>query len=205
MKHRKQKMIKVLIVEPQGVFRDCLAALIEKQEGMRLAASTGDAGEAVEACREGQPDAVLMDVLADTAAECFAAAALIRKEFPEIKIVIMTGTPGIAFARAARRAGAHSFVYTTIGSAEFCAVIRNTVAGYSNYPAESSTALPLDGKFSGREKDVIRLICEGKSRREMAESLGLSEATVKGAIGTILKKTGLKSVRQVAVWAGKGI
>jgi DNA-binding NarL/FixJ family response regulator len=115
----------------------------------------------------------------------------------------MTGTPGIAFAWAARRAGAHSFVYTTIGSAELFAVIRNTVAGYSNYPAESPAALPLDGKFSGREKDVIRLICEAKSRREMAESLGVSEATVKGAIGTILKKTGLKNVRQVVVWAGK--
>jgi DNA-binding NarL/FixJ family response regulator len=100
----KQKVIKVLVVEPQGVFRACLAALVEKQEDMQVAASTGDAGEAVEACREGQPDAVLMDVLADTAAGCFAAAALIRKEFPAVKIVIMTGTPGIAFARAARRA-----------------------------------------------------------------------------------------------------
>jgi DNA-binding NarL/FixJ family response regulator len=196
-------VIKVLIVEPQGIFRECLAALFEKQEDMLSAASVSDASETIKVCRDCAPDVVLMDAFADMAVDCFAAAAEIRKEFPAIKIVIMSGTPGIAFARAARRAGADSFVYTTIERVELFSVIRNTVAGYSSYPSESFVSLPLDGEFSDRERDVIRLVCEAKTRREIAESLRVSEATVKATVGGILRKTGLKSVRQVTVWAGR--
>lgn len=100
-----------------------------------------------------------------------------------------------------------SFVYKSAGLGELLSVIRSTLAGYSTFPA------PVDSVFSGastlteEEIQILRLVCEAKTRREIAAELYLSEGTVKRRIGEILAKTGYDNILPLAapprVWGNR--
>jgi DNA-binding NarL/FixJ family response regulator len=193
-------MISILIVEDMALLRDSLANIINGQDDMRVVGCTADADEAVDLCRELAPDLALMDVVTGTRANGIAAAARIRLELPEVKIVIMTALPEITFMDAARQAGAHSFIYKDSDSRHLLSVIRNTMDGKGTYPGPNDAAL-AGARFSDAEMAVIRLVCKGKNRHEIAAALGVSESTVKTHFSAILRKTGFDSITKFSVYA----
>jgi len=198
-------MIKILIVEDQTMLRESLEHVISGQNDMEVAGSTDDAAKAPELCRQLKPDLVLMDVVTKNNSSGITYTAQIRKEFPDKKIVIMTALPEITFAEEARKAGAHSFMDKGMGNDHLFHVIRNTMRGYSIYsvPQES---LPFTAKFTEKEIAVIRLVCQGMSRDEMAQKLEVSESMVKQHITSILNKTGFDSISKFAIYAvGEGL
>jgi DNA-binding NarL/FixJ family response regulator len=198
-------MIKILIVEDQTMLRESLEHVIGGQNDMEAVGSTDDAEKAPELCRQLKPDLVLMDVVTKNNSSGITYTAQIRKEFPDIKIVIMTALPEITFAEEARKAGAHSFMDKGMGNDHLFHVIRNTMKGYSIYsvPQES---LPFTAKFTEKEIAVIRLVCRGMARDEMAQKLDVSESMVKQHITSILNKTGFDSISKFAIYAvGEGL
>jgi len=193
-------MIKILIVEDQVMLRESLERVISIQNDMEVAGSTDDAANALELCRESQPDLVLMDVVTKNNASGITHAAQIRAEFPKIKVVIMTGFSEITFIEEARKAGAHSYVYKNSGYDHLFYVIRNTMQGNGVYPGPENQ-LPLDAQFNERELAVIRMVCKGKSRTEIVSELGMSEAVVKRIITAILEKTEFDNIMKFAIYA----
>ena len=192
-------MIKILIVEDEAMLKDSLEYTLNNQEGMRVVGSTDDASLALELCRELQPDLVLMDVITKES-NGIVAAARIRKELPRIKIVIMTAFPEITFMDEARKAEAHSFVYKSSGKEHLFYVIRSTMRGIGYYPgmADNPPSLTL---LSEREINIIRLIHQGKQKRDIISELDISEATFKKDISSILDKTGFDGIMELAIYA----
>jgi len=198
-------VIKILIVEDQAMLRESLEHVIGGQSDMEVAGSTDDAENAPEMCRQLQPDLVLMDVVTKNNSSGITYTAQIRKEFPEIKIVIMTALPEITFTEEARKAGAHSFMDKDMGNEHLFHVIRNTMKGYSIYSGFSDR-FPFTARFTEKEIAVIRLVCQGMARDEMAAKLGVSESMIKQHITSILDKTGFDSISKFAIYAvGEGL
>jgi DNA-binding NarL/FixJ family response regulator len=198
-------MIKILIVEDQTMLRESLEYVIGEQNDMEAVGSTDDAAKAPELCRQLKPDLVLMDVVTKNNSSGITYTAQIRKEFPDVKIVIMTALPEITFAEEARKAGAHSFMDKGMGNEHLFHVIRNTMRGYSIYSV-SQESLPFTAKFTEKEIAVIRLVCQGMSRDEMARKLDVSESMIKQHITSILNKTGFDSISKFAIYAvGEGL
>ena len=193
-------MIKILIVEDMTLLRDSLTNIINGEKDMQVAGVTADANEALELCRKLAPDLALMDVVTQNSASGIAAAAEIRRELPDVKVVIMTALPEITFMDAARKAGAHSFVYKDSDSRHLLYVIRSTVNGKGIYPGPGDEAINR-ARFSETEIAVIRLVCQGKNRNEIASALSMSEGSVKSTISGILDKTGFDSIMKFSVYA----
>jgi DNA-binding NarL/FixJ family response regulator len=167
---------------------------------MQVIGVTADADEALELCRKVAPDLALMDVVTENRANGIAAAAEIRLALPDVKIVIMTALPEITFMDAARKAGAHSFVYKDSDSQHLLYVIRSTMNGNGFYPGPGDEAINRN-RFSDAEIAIIRLVCQGKTRHEIASALSMSEGSVKSLITGILNKTGFDSIMKFSVYA----
>jgi DNA-binding NarL/FixJ family response regulator len=193
-------MIKILIVEDQTMLRESLERVIGGQNDMEVSGSTDDAGNAPELCRQLQVDLVLMDIVTKNNASGITYTAQIRTEFPDIKIVIMTGFSEVTFIDEARKAGAHSYVYKNSGYDHLFYVIRNTMQGNGIYPGPENR-ISLDTQFNEKELTIIRLVCKGKSRTEIVTELGMSEAAVKRIISGILEKTEFDNIMKFAIYA----
>jgi DNA-binding NarL/FixJ family response regulator len=193
-------MKKILIVEDMTLLLDTLTNTINGQEDMRVAGVTADAGEALGLCRKLGPDLALIDVVTEGKSNGIIAAAEIRRELPDIKVVIMTSLPEITFIDAARKAGAHSFIYKNSESSHLLYVIRNTLNGKGIYPGPGDETITKTN-FSDVEIATIRLVCQGKTRAEIASALTMSESSVKALITGILNKTGFDSIMKFSVYA----
>ena len=198
-------MIKILIVEDQIMLRDALQHLINEQPDMETIGVTDDASKAPDLCRQLKPDMVLMDVVTENYANGITWAGIIRKELPEIKIVIMTAVPDITFIDEARKAGAHSYISKSSENEHLFYTIRSTMSGRGIYPGPEE-ASPFAAQFTEKEIAVIRLVCQGKSRGEMIQELGISESMLKPIITSILDKSGFDSIAKFAIYAvGRGL
>ncbi|MCL1876019.1 MAG: response regulator transcription factor [Synergistaceae bacterium] len=193
-------MKKILIVEDMTLLKDALTNVINGQDDMRVIGVTSNADNALELCRKTAPDLALIDVVTENKANGIAAAAEIRSELPDIKIVIMTALPEITFIDAARKAGAHSFIYKNSDSRHLLSVIRGTLNGNGTYPGPGDEVITR-ASFSDTEIAIIRLVCQGKNRNEVAKSLFLTESNVKALVTGILNKTGFDNIRKFSVYA----
>ena len=198
-------MTKILIVEDQAMLRDSLEHVINGQADMEVAGVTNDASKALDLCRELKPDLVLMDVVTENDANGIIWAGRIRQELPEIKIVIMTALPEITFVDEARKAGAHSYINKNAGNEHLFYSIRSTMKGVGIYPSSADNS-PFAEQFTEKEITVIRLVCQGKTRGEMVQELGISESMIKPIITSILDKSGFDSIAKFAIYAvGRGL
>ena len=198
-------MIKILIVEDQTILQESLEHIISEQSDMEVVGKTDDAANAPELCRKLKPGLILMDVVTKNESNGITWSEKIIKEFPAVKIVIMTSMPDITFIDRARKAGAHSFVYKHMGKEHFYYVIRSTMAGNGIYPGPSDySSLILN--LTETEIAILRLVCQGKSREETANELGLSDKAHGKHITSILDKSGFDSISKFAIYAvGKGL
>ncbi|MCL2093206.1 MAG: response regulator transcription factor [Treponema sp.] len=198
-------MIKILIVEDQIMFKEALEHLINGQPDMEAIGSTDDASLAHKLCHELSPDLVLMDVVTKNDVSGITWACQIRKEIPHIKIVIMTAMPEITFLDEARKAGVHSYINKNSSNEHLFYVIRSTMKGLGIYPGPEE-ASPFASQFNEKEIEVIRLVCQGKSRSEIIKELKVSESMIKPIITSILDKTGFDSIAKFAIYAvGRGL
>jgi len=198
-------MINILVVEDQAILRDDLLCTFKDQNDMKVAGFTNDASKALDLCHELKPDLILMDVVTENDANGIVYAAQIRKELPDIKIVIMTAYPDVTFADEARKAGVHGYIYKKFEKEHLIYVIRNTMKDISVYLCPSDQPLFFN-QLTEKELTIIRLISMGKSRTEMLTDLGISEASLKPIITSILNKTGFDTIMELVVYAvGKGL
>ena len=193
-------MIRILIVEDQTMVRDALKNSLEAVEDFSVVATIADAALAPLYCERVKPDMALMDICTENDSNGLDAAAAIKQKFPAVKVVMMTGLPEVTFVERAHAAGADSFVYKDTPLAELERLIRDTCAGHGSYPHERERALNFD-ELTRREKEILRLLCDGLSRKEICDELGITINSVKTHLANILSKTGYESVAKLAIYA----
>ena len=194
-------MIRLMIVEDQAMLRDSLACTINTQSDMEVVASLGDAAEALEALERSGATCALLDVCTENDSSGIVAARKIKEAHPETRVIIMTGMPEITFIEQARDAKADSFVYKNVGTSDLLSIVRSTMEGYSTYPTQKQSVFSGTASLTDVEIDILRLVCETKTRKEIAAELYLSEGTVKRHISEILAKTGYDNILRLAVHA----
>ncbi|MGN0624309.1 MAG: response regulator transcription factor [Oscillospiraceae bacterium] len=194
-------MINVLIVEDQRMIRETMENYITQCEGYSLAGSLSGAGSAELFCSLENVDLVLMDVCTENGESGFEAAKSIKERFPQIKIIIVTSMLDAGYLDRAREVGADSIWFKDASPTELMAVVEQTVSGISVYPDKTPQVMIGNASsydFTEAEIKVLRLLVEGMTYREMADTLNLSVETVKSQVGSMLKKTGFKSKTKLA-------
>jgi DNA-binding NarL/FixJ family response regulator len=184
--------ISVLVVDDHEVVRSGLIGIVERQSAMRVAGEAADGEEAVEAFRRLRPDVVLMD-LKMPRMNGWEATERIRRDFPLSKILILTTLDGDADIHRALAAGAIGYLLKDTPSAMLVAAIRAAHAGLRSISPAAGSALAARqgyGELTEREMTVLQFLASGKSNKEIASDLEVSESTVKGHVSNVLLKLG---------------
>jgi DNA-binding NarL/FixJ family response regulator len=185
-------LIRILAVDDHPIVRQGIARLIELESDMTLVAEASNGREAIQQFRAHRPDITLMDLQMPEMGGLDALVA-IRNEFPDARVLVLTTYKGDAQVLRALKAGAHGYLLKNSLNDELMEAIRSVHAGKKAFSAEASAELAehaIDDLLTPAELRVLRLIAEGKSNKEIAAQLSVSEETVKGQVRNILSKLG---------------
>ncbi len=204
------KTIRVLLVDDHQVVRRGLRTFLEIQDDIEVVGEAGDGAEGVARAEELKPDVVLMDVKMP-GMDGIEALRKLREAANPAKVLIVTSFTEQRTVVPALRAGASGYVYKDVDPEALAGAIRSVHAGHVLLQPEVAGALlsqdaPGNGTGRGgtlteREREVLALIADGRSNREIARALVLSEKTVKTHVSNILMKLDLADRTQAALWA----
>src|SRR5579864_254147 len=182
-------MIRVLIAEDQAMVRGALKALLAMEDDIAIVGEADRADQVVAAAKQSRPDVALVDIEMP-GGNGISAAAQLRKEVPECKVLIVTtfGRPG--FLRRAMESGAAGFMLKDAPAQELARAIRRTIKGERVVdPGLAAAALSAGlSPLSDRERDVLKAGREGANIAEIARSLYLSEGTVRNYLSSAIQK-----------------
>lgn len=189
-------MIKVLLVEDRKMSRDSIIGYMKGSDCYELVACTPNAGMAEIICMKNHIDLILMDVCTENNEDGIDATSVIKRHFPDIKVIIVTGMTTIDLIERARKANADSLWYKEIDGDELLDVMNRTMNGEKVYP--DKTPLVRIGnmpsvQISKRELEVLRLMANGKTDAAIAEKLCISLPTVRYHVTQLLQKTGYEN------------
>ena len=185
-------LIRVLAVDDHPVFRQGIVGLIDGQLDMRLVGEASNGREAIQQFRALRPDVTLMD-LQMPEMNGIDAISVIRGEFPEARIIVLTTYAGDVQALRALKAGARGYLLKNLLYKELLDTIRAVHAGKKTLSPEISYQLAdhaTDEPLSPAEISVLRLIAAGNGNKQIAHQLSVTEETVKGRVKNILSKLG---------------
>ena len=197
------KKIRIMVIDDQAVVRQGFVSLIRTVPDMEIIAEGSNGREAVELFRQHQPDITLMDLRMP---ELSGVEAIIeiRRESPGARIIVLTTYDGDEDIYRSVQAGAQGYLLKDMFFEELESAIRKVHAGARLIPgsvAERLAARMTTSELTSRELEVLRQIVDGKSNREIATVLSISEATVKSHINNILSKLGVSDRTQAATRA----
>jgi DNA-binding NarL/FixJ family response regulator len=207
-----QAAIRVLIVDDHSVVRMGLRVFFDLQPDIEVVGEAADGSEGVAMARRLTPDVVLMDLLMPNM-DGITAIARIKAERPETEIVTMTSFIEEEKVTAALEAGASGYVLKDAEAEEVATAVRAAFAGEVHLDPAVARLLAqrMRAKKTGegepvepltdREKDVIRLLGQGMSNKEIAAELSITERTARTHVSNILGKLNLASRTQAALWA----
>jgi DNA-binding NarL/FixJ family response regulator len=201
-------VIRVLSVDDHPLLREGIAALIGNQSDMQLIGEAANGREALEQFRKHHPDITLMDLQMPEMSGIDAISA-IRGEFPDARIIVLTTYAGDFQVSRALKAGASGYLLKGVLRQELLETIRAVHAGRKRLSAEVAAEIAehaADDVLTPREIDVLRLIAEGNSNKEIAGKLSLTEETAKGHVKNILAKLGVNDrTHAVTIGLKRGI
>ena len=207
--------LRLLIVDDHEVVRQGLVALLARREGFQVVAEAGTVAEAVEQASRFKPDIVVMDVrLPDGSG--IEACRDIRADLPKTKVVILTSYPDEEAVLSAIIAGANGYLLKQIRARDLVAAIEAVGRGESLLdPAVTEKVLErvrriATGTFTDelaaltqQEQKILLLVAEGKTNKEIATEVFLSDKTVKNYVSSILSKLNLERRAQAAAFVAK--
>ena len=197
-------MTHILIVEDQPMVRKLLESYVEKEPDFALAASIPGANLAPELCRQRQIDLILMDVQTENRENGLSAAAQIKREHPQIRIVIVTSLIDAEVLRQAKQLGADSLWYKDGSQERLMDIVRRTLAGehiFPDAPPVTRIGTAKSSEFTEAEMRVLRCLVQGMSYTATAEALGVDARTVKFHVSNMLQKSNFENKLQLAVAA----
>jgi DNA-binding NarL/FixJ family response regulator len=209
--------IRLLLVEDNRLLREGLTAMLNAQPDIEVVAAFGNGKDAVlKATQELKPQIILLD-LGLKGQNSLRLVESAKKEAPEIKVIVMDLIPVQADVVEFVKEGVSGFVLKDATFDDFLATIRSVAAGASVLPpslagslfsqiiekvaGEGKVSLIESVRMTKRERQVIELIAEGLSNKEIAQRLGIATFTVKSHVHNILEKLALHTRLQVASYA----
>lgn len=213
--------IRVLIVDDHPVVRRGLRTFLELQPDMTVVGEAADGAEAVELVASASPDVVLLDLVMP-GVDGLAALGLLAERSLSPRVLVVTSFTDRRDVVPALRAGAAGYVYKDIDPKALAAAVRSVHAGHVTLEPEIVADLLEPGPRAGaavsgardadrgrparpaltaRENDVLALLARGRSNREIARTLAVSEKTVKTHVSSILLKLGVADRTQAALFA----
>ncbi len=209
--------VRLLLVDDQALFREALTTLLGVRDELLVVGEAGDGSEALRRADELAPDVVLMD-LRMPVLDGVAATRRLQLEHPEVRVIALTTFDDDEDVFAALRAGAVGYLLKDVSSARLVeavvtaarggsvlepSVAAKVVARVARMPSDEPVPRPqpLVVPLSEREVDVLRLLADGHSNREIAAALHLAEGTVKNHVTNVLGKLGARDRTQAALRA----
>ena len=209
------KTLRLLIVDDHEVVRQGLVALLDRREGFQVVAEAGTVAEAVDLARRFEPDIVVMDVrLPDGTG--IEACREIRAELPGTRVVMLTSYPDEEAVLSAIVAGAAGYLLKQIRARDLVAALEAVGRGESLLdPAVTEKVLERVRRIASggaadelsmltsQEQKILLLVAEGKTNKEIAADVFLSDKTVKNYVSSILSKLNLERRAQAAAFVAK--
>lgn len=193
--------MKIIICEDQQILLDGLTVSLSKEPDFKIVGSISNSLDILPSIRSTKADLLLTDIITKDKNNALDIIQDVLKEFPNLKIVAITGFPDITFMEKAKKVGVNSFVYKNISTEELISVIKNTYSGYSVFPNMDKTKNMILSTLTDTELVILRLYCSGEDRDDIAKELFMSQSSVKAHISSILQKTGFSSMARVAIYA----
>ncbi|MBX6376990.1 MAG: response regulator transcription factor [Clostridia bacterium] len=213
-------MIRVLLADDQALVRDGLRLLLELQGGFEVTA-VGSGKEVLDAVRQGRPDAVLLDVRMP-GMDGIACVRALKRLLPDLPVLMLTTYDDDRLVRDCLAAGATAYLLKDMEPEDLANAIRLVAAGGTLMPGDlarrllssasretaPTTAEPAETPpaepLTPRQREVLALLAEGLSNREIAERLYLSEGTVKNVVSEIYARLNVRD-RVQAVLRARGL
>jgi DNA-binding NarL/FixJ family response regulator len=195
--------IKVLLVDDHAIMRDGIRALLGLHDDIEIIGEASEGQEAIEKMRDLSPDVIVMDV-AMPGMDGLEATRRIKKQLPKVKVIILTQYDNKEYILSAIKAGAAGYVPKRALGSELVSAIRAVYRGESflypsaatvlidDYRLQAKTTEPYD-RLTPREREILKLIAEGHTTREIADTLFISLKTVIGHRAKIMEKLGLRN------------
>ena len=208
--------IRILLVDDQRLMREGLRILLELEPDLEIAGEATNGQEALDAYAEIEPDVVLMDVRMP-GMDGVEATWRLRERWPSALVIILTTFDDDEYVFEGLRAGARGYLLKDVSGHDLADAVRTVAAGGAliepsvarRVVAEFARMAPparqpdngLAEPFSEREREILRLVAQGLTNREIADRLSLAQGTVKNYVTTILQKLGARDRTQAALRA----
>ncbi len=207
--------LRVLVVDDHEVVREGLVAMLDRRPGFRVVAEAGTVAESLEMARKFQPELVVMDVrLPDGSG--IEACREIRAEFPQTRVVMLTSYPDEEAVFSAIVAGASGYLLKQVRARDLVSALEAVGRGESLLdPAVTEKVLERVrriatggandelAQLTAQEQKILLLVAEGKTNKEIAAEVFLSDKTVKNYVSSILSKLNLQRRAQAAAYVAK--
>jgi DNA-binding NarL/FixJ family response regulator len=204
--------VKILIADDHKILLEGLRALVENEPGMEVTGQARDGMEAIEMARELKPDVIVMDVHMPGMGGVDAARR-IANEFPDIRIIALTMYPEKSFVMQMLSAGASGYILKDVAFAELVKAINTVMSGETylcpkaagvlvdHYIRNHSQNIPTNIPLTNRQREVLKLLAEGKPTKEIAFILKLSPKTVDACRRRVMEKLNAQNIAQLIKYA----
>lgn len=196
-------MIRIVVIDDHILLRDMIVDTLNSEIDFNVVGVSDDAKNSIELCEKLNPDILIMDVCTANNSNGVSYAKLVKENYPDIKIIIMTGILDINFINESKNAGVESFIYKSISKDSLIATVRNTANGYSMYPnsnSDKNAENNILSKLTDKEIQILTLYCKLLDKDEVAESLSISPRTLRSHIYSIYEKTGFNNLNKLAIY-----
>lgn len=206
--------VHVVVIDDHPLFREGVAGLLAAQADMEVVGQGGSADEAVRLASDLLPDVILLDL--DMPGGGLNAARAIAETCPVTKIVVLTVSEADDHLISALKSGARAYILKGVAGRELVAILRGVLAGESYVPPTLAASLllemgeggargrtatdPLD-ELTAREREILELLAQGLSNKEIGQRLFLAEKTVKHYMTNILQKLQVRNRVEAALLA----
>ena len=202
---KESTKIRVLVVDDHPVVRVGISTIIDTQPDMTVVADTGSGEDAIALFREHRPDLTVMDLRLENMGGV-ACIRKIREEFPEARFVVLTTYRGDEDIHQALEAGASGYLIKGMPRQVLLEALRRVSRGECFLPPPVTEALASrkpKAELTRREHEVLSLLASGKSNKEIAAALGISEITVKCHLSVIFQRLNVTDRTQAVVAAAQ--
>jgi len=211
------KSIRVLIVDDHEIVREGLQTLLSEESDFEVVGTTGDGAAAVDLAEMTKPDVIVMDLVMPGLDGIEATQRIVRNN-PDARVLVLTTFADDKRVREAIQAGATGYLLKDILKADLLRALRHAAIGRpylhpgvqqhlmredAGKPDASQGQASPHLSLTEREIGILRLIAEGRSNKEIAATLYLTEGTIKGYVSTIFDKLGVQDRTQAALYAVK--
>lgn len=195
--------MKLLLVDDDALIRKSLRITLGREADITVVGEAEDGADALEKCKELQPDVVLMDIRMP-GMDGIAATGLIKERYPNIHIMMLTTFDDKPYISQALAAGADGYLIKTDKIADIAGKLRLLVSGTSVLDSGVLQKLaqrenPALKELTSRERDIARLVAQGLTNKEIAAQLFLSEGTVRNNIVVIMEKLEVSNRTQLGM------